>query len=187
MSLTKDDDAVTEAENTPDQAESRSSRASLPSAPEGEWLIGTLAEIDEQGRPLVRVALDDQWHTLATTPVISVGRSDLGRQSVVMLPGASFKAPLLMGFVHTPLTMALSQTESPGGESFVDEPTSYLVGVDEKPAREVLLEGKEKVVLRCGAASITLTEAGKIILRGEHLVSRSQGVNRILGASIQMN
>ncbi len=184
MYLTKDNDEITEAENAPGQTQSPSPGALVP---EGEWLLGTLAEFDEQGRPLVRVALDDQWHTLATTPVVPVSRSDLGRQSVVMLPGAGFTAPLLMGFVHTPLTMALSQSERLEREPGADESASYSVEVDEEPARELILEGKEKVVLRCGAASITLTEAGKIILRGEHLVSRSHGVNRILGASIQMN
>src|SRR5262245_11016325 len=34
----------------------------------------------------------------------------------------------------------------------------------------VLLEGKERVELRCGKASITLTRAGKIIVRGAHIV-----------------
>ncbi len=184
MHLTKDSDEIAEAENAADQTAPLSCGASVP---EGEWLLGTLAEFDEQGRPLIRVALNDQWHTLATTPVVPVSRSDLGRQSVVMLPGASFTAPLLMGFVHTPLSMALSQSEKPEREPDADESASYSVEVDEEPARELILEGKEKVVLRCGAASITLTEAGKIILRGEHRVSRSHGVNRILGASVQMN
>lgn len=184
MYLTKDNGEIIEAENAPDQTEPPFSGSTVP---EGEWLLGTLAGFDEQGRPLIRVALDDQWHTLATTPVIPVSRSDLGRQSVVMLPGVSFTAPLLMGFVHTPLSMALSQSEKPDGVLNEDESDAYSVEVDEEPARELILEGKEKVVLRCGAASITLTEAGKIILRGEHLVSRSCGVNRILGASIQMN
>ncbi|MEW5071937.1 hypothetical protein AB1P14_09365, partial [Pseudomonas aeruginosa] len=38
-----------------------------------------------------------------------------------------------------------------------------------------------------GKASITLTRAGKVIIRGAYLSSRSTGVNRIKGGSVQIN
>ena len=49
------------------------------------------------------------------------------------------------------------------------------------------LTAKEEIVLRCGKSSITLTQAGKVIIRGEYLLSRSSGVNRIKGGSVQIN
>jgi hypothetical protein len=42
-------------------------------------------------------------------------------------------------------------------------------------------------VLHCGKASITLTRAGKVIIRGEYVLARSSGVNRIVGGSVQIN
>lgn len=42
-------------------------------------------------------------------------------------------------------------------------------------------------MLRCGKASITLTRSGKIILRGTYISSRSSGVIRIKGGSVQIN
>lgn len=157
------------------------------SVPAGAWLVGTLTGFNDQGAPEVKVVIEDQWHNLTTTPTVAVSRSDLGRQAVVMTPGGALSTPLLMGFVHTPLTLALEAGRDKGSLSHSQTSQSMSVEVDEAPAREVALEGREKLVLRCGSASITLTEAGKIILRGRHLVSRSEGVNRILGASIQMN
>jgi hypothetical protein len=53
--------------------------------------------------------------------------------------------------------------------------------------REVVLTAENEIVLRCGEASITLTRAGKILLRGSYLLSRSSGVNRIKGGSVQIN
>ncbi|MES2673551.1 MAG: DUF6484 domain-containing protein [Pseudomonadota bacterium] len=53
--------------------------------------------------------------------------------------------------------------------------------------KRVVIEGQEEVVLSCGESSITLTKAGKILIRGKYLVSRSSGVNRILGGSVQVN
>ena len=46
---------------------------------------------------------------------------------------------------------------------------------------------RDELTLRCGKASITLTKSGKIILRGKYIVSRSEGVNRIKGGSVQIN
>lgn len=51
----------------------------------------------------------------------------------------------------------------------------------------VTFDAKEEIVLRCGKASITLTKAGKVIIRGSYLVSRSSGVNKIKGGSVQIN
>lgn len=61
-------------------------------------------------------------------------------------------------------------------------------------SREVTIDGKrmtfnaeEQIELRCGKASITLTRAGKILIRGAYLLNRSSGVNRIKGGSVQIN
>jgi hypothetical protein len=49
------------------------------------------------------------------------------------------------------------------------------------------LTAQKEIVLTCGRSSITLTSAGKVLLRGEYLLSRSSGVNRIKGGSVQIN
>jgi len=51
----------------------------------------------------------------------------------------------------------------------------------------IRINGQKEIVLRCGLASITLTRDGKILLRGAYVQSRSSGVNRIKGASVQIN
>ena len=51
----------------------------------------------------------------------------------------------------------------------------------------VTFDAKKEIVLRCGKASITLTRAGKILIRGAYLLNRSSGVNRIKGGSVQIN
>jgi hypothetical protein len=51
----------------------------------------------------------------------------------------------------------------------------------------MIVSAKEELVLRCGKASITLTKAGKVLIKGSYLLSRSSGVNRIKGGSVQLN
>jgi hypothetical protein len=53
--------------------------------------------------------------------------------------------------------------------------------------RRLSLSVKEQLVLRCGQASITLTAAGKVLIQGTYVSSRSSGVNRIKGGSVQIN
>jgi hypothetical protein len=43
------------------------------------------------------------------------------------------------------------------------------------------------LVLRCGKARITLTRAGKVLVEGTYISSRSSGVNRIRGGSVHLN
>jgi hypothetical protein len=51
----------------------------------------------------------------------------------------------------------------------------------------LIVDAKEQLVLRCGQASITLTRAGKVLIEGAYVSSRSSGVNRIKGGSVQLN
>jgi len=53
--------------------------------------------------------------------------------------------------------------------------------------RKLTLTGEEEVTLKCGKASITLTSAGKVLIKGEYVLSRSSGVNRIKGGAVQIN
>lgn len=63
-------------------------------------------------------------------------------------------------------------------------PTDIDVTVD---GRRTVITAEDEIVLRCGKASITLTKAGKILIRGAYVSSRSSGVNRIKGGSVQIN
>jgi hypothetical protein len=53
--------------------------------------------------------------------------------------------------------------------------------------RTVTFDAQEQIVLRCGKASITLTQAGKVLIRGAYLSTHASGVHRIKGGSVQIN
>jgi len=53
--------------------------------------------------------------------------------------------------------------------------------------QRVVVEGKDEIVLRCGAASITLRRNGRVVIRGVYVETRSRGLNRIKGGSVQIN
>ena len=51
----------------------------------------------------------------------------------------------------------------------------------------LVLNAEREVVLQCGAASITLTRAGKVLIQGSYVMTRSTGYNKIKGAAIDIN
>ena len=53
--------------------------------------------------------------------------------------------------------------------------------------RRVELEAADEIVLRCGKASIVLRRNGRIVIRGTYVETRSRGVNRIKGGSVEIN
>jgi len=44
-----------------------------------------------------------------------------------------------------------------------------------------------ELVLRCGKSVLTLLSDGRIVLRGEEIVTEATGANRIRGGSVQLN
>ena len=52
---------------------------------------------------------------------------------------------------------------------------------------ELVLSARHKLTLRCGKSSITLYPNGKIVLRGEYILSDAEGTNRINGGRIELN
>jgi hypothetical protein len=85
---------------------------------------------------------------------------------VLLFEQGDLARPLVMGVLQTAQTQP-TRTEIDG--------------------EKLTFTADREIVLRCGEASITLTQTGKILLRGAYILSRSSGANRIKGGSIQLN
>lgn len=68
----------------------------------------------------------------------------------------------------------------------LDENTPAITHV-KRTEDEVLIDAERKLTLRCGKSSITLHPNGKIVLRGEYILSDAEGVNRLTGGRIELN
>lgn len=134
--------------------------------------VGTLTGFDELGYPLVALSGENP---LPARSILALDQSHVGRQ-VVLASAIGHRQPIVMGILQEP------------GAVTPPTPDAALPGISpDLDGETLLLTAKREVVLRCGKASITLTRAGKILLRGTYLLSRSSGVNRIKGGSVQIN
>jgi hypothetical protein len=138
---------------------------------------GRLVGWDCLGRPLVRFgALAGPG--IAARSTVALGQGDAGREVVLMFEDGAINGPLILGLIEKPAAQH-SEQQAPTLPGRPDK-----VEVDGKA---LLLTAETEIVLRCGDASITLTRAGKIIIRGTYVLSRSSGTNRIKGGNVLIN
>lgn len=155
-------------------------------------VIGTVDGFDELGYPLVTWPETPYADPIVALSTTEIRPDDLGRQVALLFADGDPERPVAIGMIRQPLDHIVDATEKRdrnGSASTVDSnqldrPTPAEALVD---GERVLIDGKKEIVLTCGKASITLTRAGKVVIRGEYVVSRSSGANRIKGGSIQLN
>jgi hypothetical protein len=137
-------------------------------------VIGELIAIADEGRtPLVLYPGQPGSAAVSGRAVLDLHGSHIGQPVVLMFEGGDPTRPIVMGVLRQSEGWPL---ERPPGEVQVDA-----------DGQRLLVTAKEQLVLRCGMASITLTRAGKVLIQGSYVLSRSAGVNRIKGGSVQLN
>ena len=137
-------------------------------------VIGELVAISDEGRmPLVLYSGQPGTRALAARSVVDLHGAHVGRKVALMFEGADPDRPLIIGVLRE-------------GEGWPVERHPGQVEIDADGER-MIVSAKEQLVLRCGKASITLTKAGKVLIRGEYIQSRSSGVNRIRGGAVHIN
>ncbi len=120
----------------------------------------TITAFAPDGRPQILIPATHGEDPLSARALIPLTPAALGREAaVVMMDGE----PLILGLIQ-PL---LPEVEADG--------------------EKLILEARREVTLRCGKASIHLTADGRVTIRGTQVLSRSDGPNRVQGASVQLN
>ena len=160
----------------------------------GEIVIGVLTGINQQGQALVNFQDNLVASPIPAISTIEFSSRQIGRQVALLFAEGNLSKPVIMGLIHSALDVMLENFEVVVEEENKEETSSSNDNAKTSVMEDVLLdgkrivlEGKEEVVLKCGEASITLTKAGKILIRGKYLLNRSTGVNRIMGGSVQVN
>jgi Domain of unknown function (DUF6484) len=137
-------------------------------------VVGELLALAEDGStPLVRFPGQPGASAVAARSSIDLHGPHIGQSVVLMFEHGDPTRPIVMGMLRGATCWPLA-----------DKPAQVDVDAD---GQRLVVSAKEQLVLRCGQASITLTKAGKVLIEGSFLLSRSTGVNRIKGGSVQLN
>lgn len=131
-----------------------------------------LLSINNDGSPLVAFPRNPDEAAIPARSTVAMQSKDVGCEVALMFEGGDSRMPLIIGKIQQVVTEKNAQDESANAE---------LDG------ESIVLSARQNITLKCGKASITLTKSGKVILRGAYVLSRSSGVNRIKGGSVQIN
>jgi hypothetical protein len=134
-----------------------------------------LHAFDVDDAPLISGIPAHPHEIVRARTTVALRGSHVGASVVLVYENGDSRCPIVIG--------VLEQTgrERPAageGESHVS-----VVADDER----IVLSADREIVLRCGDASITLTRAGKVIIQGSYILSRSSGYNKIKGAAVDIN
>ena len=157
-----------------------------------EVVLGTLVRLDESGAPYVDWPGNPSEQPLRALCAAGFTATDVGRTAALLFVSGDPGQPLIVGLVHEPIDAVLQATEAMGvspADKLTGVESGDLTGPGEAcvDGDRMVVAADKEIVLQCGKASITLTRSGKILLRGAYLLSRSSGVNRIKGGSVQIN
>jgi hypothetical protein len=136
-------------------------------------VVGQYLGLHSSGHPLVSFAGQE-------------GSAAIEARTIAVLHGVAFGAEVLLQFdqgdVARPIILGVMQNP----QAWTREIAGHSLDVDADGER-LQIQAREQLVLRCGDASITLTKAGKILIKGTYLSSRATGTHRIKGGSVQIN
>ena len=113
---------------------------------------------------------------LRARATIKLTQSQIGAQVVLMFENSDSRLPIIVGVLQQPIPfMPIAEAKPIQQVSVTADDDRFVVSAE------------REIVLRCGDASITLTRAGKVIIKGNYIVSRSTGYNKIKGAAVDIN
>lgn len=139
--------------------------AELPRVPSP--IVGRLVRCDAGGGATVEFPGNPFGRPVAARTTTPLDPASVGSDAVLLFENGDPARPIVVGVLRP-------VAERPGVAAELD-------------GERVVLTADREIVLRCGEASITLTAAGKVLIRGTYVLTRSSGANRIKGAAVEIN
>jgi hypothetical protein len=146
------------------------------------WRQGTGPLVDYPGNPhgplaaRAVVRLSASW---AATAVRSK------REVLLTFDAEQSDRPVITGVLDAPATLQAIAPPAEASEPASADGSGRLDA--EVDGKRVVIEGQDEIVLKCGEASITLRRNGRVVIRGNYVETRSRGVNRIRGGTVEIN
>lgn len=139
----------------------------------GVQVFELVALADEGRAPMVFDRAQSAGPVLKARTVVDLHAAHIGRQVLLAFEGGDPAKPIVIGVL-----------QGDEGWPLKDRPDQVEVDAD---GQRLVVSARNEMVLRCGKASITLTSTGHVFIEGTYVSSRSTGVNRIRGGSVQLN
>jgi hypothetical protein len=147
----------------------------------GQARVGRLVAVDERG--LAWVDFGDGGRPAAATLAFTASREQLEHVMHAKAPVVAYADEGGWQLVAV-VGVALAAPTSPKATEAAALSPVLEADVD---GQRVRVQAQREVVIACGKASITLRANGRVIIKGTHVESDSEGTNRIKGGQVRIN
>ena len=145
------------------------SAVALPSA-----VTARLHGFDLDERPLVVGVPGMPHEVVPARSTVTLLRRQINSGVVLLFEHGDPHRPIIVGVLQDAASAPAVDISASFASAEVDD-------------QRVVLRAEREIVLKCGNASITLTRAGKVLIKGTYVLSRSSGYNKIKGAAVDIN
>ena len=129
---------------------------------------------DLDDRPTVSGLADLDGEILTAQTTVALQRAQIGATVVLLFERGDLRRPIIVGVLQERSLEPTEDVAAPPVSAQADD-------------NRIVIVAEREIVLRCGDASITLTRAGKVMIKGTYVLSRSSGHNKIKGAAVDIN
>ena len=136
-------------------------------------IVGQYLGIDQQQQPLVVFPGQEGSAALVARTIAHLGGVSFGAEVLLQFDQGDVGRPIILGVMQNPA-------------AWTSAIAGHQLDID-ADGKRLQIQAQDQIVLRCGEASITLTRAGKVLIKGNYLSSRATGTHRIKGGSVQIN
>ncbi len=131
-------------------------------------LVGVVARVEE-GQIFVTFEGAPTDVAVPARTTVAISSADIGREVALVFVHGAPEEPVITGLFRT------------GDDKLSDD---LVVKVD---GEVVKIRGDKRIVLECGKASITLTDDGKVLVRGTYFLAQSSGITQLQGRILRLN
>lgn len=136
-------------------------------------MVGHLVGVTEDGGFLVQFPGNPGEQPGRALAATEISKQRVGSPVAISFVDGNIHQPLILGFIQA----TANETKSAGEQALEVQ----------QDGQRLVISAEHELVLKCGDSTITLTKEGKVTIRGKHLLSRAEGVNRIKGGAVQIN
>ncbi len=138
--------------------------------------IGRFVSVEESGRITVDYP-GNRFGSLAARSVVNISLEDKGEEALIAFEKNDPRLPLVIGIIR-------KRPVAPAEKMALDRKEIKDIIVD---GEKIVFDAAKEIELRCGESSIKMRSDGVVIIKGDRIVSRARGVNKIKGAAVTIN
>lgn len=156
---------------------------SIPLSTSFGCCTGVIVEVNDKGNVFVDYPENSGKPVLAkiitNVPFESLLEAELKIPVLIIFERDDPTLPIIVGIIKDSVQKPIGHEQQ---EEVIKRPEDGLID-----GKKIIFDAEDEIVLRCGKSAVILKKNGKVIIKGEKIISRSSSTHKIKGSSVTIN